>query len=242
VPLGGHEAADLERLDKRVGDTVNLAIDDHTIPLTIVARYGETEDSGEVLQLRWETIESLFPGAQPEIYRVVAADGVSRTQLAADLATRFGPNTSVQPLVVDTDDLDAFGVAFWLVATLVLVVALANLGSTILLGVRERLRDFGVLRAIGFTPAQLVASTAISTGALTAVAILIAVPLGLWLNEAFQRGVGEAIGYGPELGAPPDAVVTTAAIVAIALVAVGIGTLTCVRSAKRSASELIRYE
>jgi putative ABC transport system permease protein len=232
----------LERLGKQVGDTVDLDIEGRRLPLTIVGRYGETDDSGEVLQIRWETLEPFFPGAQPETYRVVADESVPRSQLAADLAAQLGPEASVQALEVETEDLDAFGVAFMVVASLVLVVALANLGSTILLGVRERLRDFGVLRAIGFTPAQLVASTVVATLALTVVALVVGVPLGLWANDLLQRSVGEAIGYGPELATSPDWVLAAGAIAVIVVLALAIGALTCVRTAGRSASELIRYE
>jgi putative ABC transport system permease protein len=232
----------LERLGKEVGDTVLVEVDDQTLPLTLVARYGETEDSGEVLLLRWESIEPLFPGAQPDTYRVVAEPGIDRAALADELVARLGPGASAQPLVVETDDLDAFTVAFWLVATLVLVVALANLGSTILLGVRERLRDFGVLRAIGFTPTQLIASTAVGTAALAVVAAVIGVPLGLVMSEGLQRGIGEAIGYGPELGTAPSAASVVVVVASVVVVATAIGALTCVHSARLSASELTRYE
>ena len=95
------------------------------------------------------------------MYRVAAMPDVTAEELAAGLVARLDDEVAVLPLVVETDDLDAFGIAFWMVAGLVLAVALANLGATILLGVRERMRDMGVLRTIGFTPSQSVASTAI---------------------------------------------------------------------------------
>ena len=86
------------------------------------------------------------------------------------------------------------------------------------------------------------ASTAVATAALAGVAALVGVPIGLVVNAIFQRGIGEAIGYGPELATAPDVALLIIAIGAVVLTAVVIGTLTCVRSARRSASELIRYE
>jgi putative ABC transport system permease protein len=232
----------LQRLGVRVGDTVTVEVEGQRIPVTIVGRYAETEDSGEVLQVRWESIATAFPDLRPDEYFVVAASGTSRDELAARLGSAFGPTATVQALVVDTEDLDAFFVAFWLVAGLVLTVALANLASTILLGVRERFRDLGVLRAVGFTPWQLVGSTAAGTAALVLVAVAAGIPTGMFANHALTSTVGKATGYGPEFGSAPAFSSVAATIAAVAIGAVIVGTAASAGSTRRSASELIRYE
>ena len=62
-----------------------------------------------------------------------------------------------------------------------LVVALTSLVAIALLSVRERLRDFGILKAVGLTPRQ-VASTLVSPFAVLAgVAGIVSVPVGLGL-------------------------------------------------------------
>ncbi|MGD9703585.1 MAG: ABC transporter permease [Acidimicrobiia bacterium] len=232
----------LERLGRSVGDTVTVEIEGARLEVQIVGRYSEVEDAGDVLQFRWESLEGVVAGAEPSMYRVVAAPDTDRGELAAALQATLGPDVTVQPLVTETDDLDAFGVAFWLVAGLVLVVALANLGATVLLGVRERMRDLGVLRAIGFTPHQLVASGAVGTLVIVAIAAVIGVPLGLWLNRSLLTGVGRAMGAGPEFRADPALVPTTVVVLAVVVVAVAIGALTCVQSSRKPVSELVRYE
>ena len=68
----------LQRLGKHVGDSVTVEIENRKIPLTIVGRYAETEDSGEVLLTRWESLANVFPDSRPDVYRVVAAAGISR--------------------------------------------------------------------------------------------------------------------------------------------------------------------
>jgi putative ABC transport system permease protein len=232
----------LQRLGKHVGDTVTLDIEGQMVPLTIVGRYAESEDSGEVLMFRWESVAAQFADAHPDNYLAVSDRDTSRQELASRLSASFGDTATVQALVVESDDLDAFFVAFWLVAGLVVTVAIVNLGSTILLGIRERFRDLGVLRTVGFTPAQLIASTALSTIAVVFVAIAIGVPAGFLINELLTRTVGKAIGYGPELGASPGLAGTTLCVTSLALLAVLVGTTTSVGSARRSARELTRYE
>jgi putative ABC transport system permease protein len=232
----------LQLLGREVGDTVTVEIEDVELPILIVGRYSETEDTGEVLLFRWESLQAAFPDADPSVYRVVAVPGTDREQLAADLQAALGGAVTVRALVVESDDLVAFGIAFWLVAGLVLTVALANLGATVLLGVRERMRDLGILRAVGFTPAQLVASTAIGTLLLVVAAVIVGVPIGLWLNRTLLVAVGKAVGAGPELRAAPAVVPTVVVVAAIVAAAVAIGALACVQASRRPVSELVNYE
>jgi putative ABC transport system permease protein len=195
-----------------------------------------------VLLFRAETLAGAFPGAEPEVYFVTATPGISRAEITARLQAVVPNGVTVRPLTVDTGSLNAFGLAFWLVAALVLAVALANLGSTMALGVRERARDSGVLRAIGFTPRQLRGSTAITALLLIIGAVIIGVPAGLLLGRSLLEGVGKAIGAGPELRAAPPLALTALFVGLMAIVAVAIGVLTCVQTSRRPVSELMRYE
>ena len=84
----------LERLGRSVGDTVTVEVDGVMLPVRIVGRYSEVEDTGEVLQFRWESLLGVVPDAVPSIYRVVAAPGTDRAELAA--AAR-SPSVPVSP-------------------------------------------------------------------------------------------------------------------------------------------------
>jgi ABC-type antimicrobial peptide transport system permease subunit len=53
--------------------------------------------------------------------------------------------------------------------------------------VRERIRDYGVLKAIGLTPAQITSSLVGSDAALAAIASLVAIPLGIGLYLALMK-------------------------------------------------------
>jgi putative ABC transport system permease protein len=73
-----------------------------------------------------------------------------------------------------------------------LLITATTLVAVALLSVRERIRDYGVLKAIGLTPRQIT-STLVSAHALLAVlASLVAVPLGVGLYLALFRIAGDA--------------------------------------------------
>jgi putative ABC transport system permease protein len=62
-----------------------------------------------------------------------------------------------------------------------LFIGLVNLVATLLLGLRERVRDLGILKALGLTPGQVTASFVAAQALLAALAVVIGIPAGLAL-------------------------------------------------------------
>ncbi|MEV7521894.1 ABC transporter permease [Streptomyces sp. NPDC091371] len=80
-----------------------------------------------------------------------------------------------------------------------MLVAVACLGvlNTVVLDTRERVRDLGVLKALGMTPRQTLAQVLTSVGAIGLAAGAVGVPLGValhgWVMPAMGRAVGTTI-------------------------------------------------
>ena len=67
---------------------------------------------------------------------------------------------------------------------MLLVITAATLVAVALLSVRERIRDRGVLKAIGLTPGQLTSSLVSRHAALALLAALASIPIGIALYVA----------------------------------------------------------
>jgi ABC-type antimicrobial peptide transport system permease subunit len=80
------------------------------------------------------------------------------------------------------------------------VIALSALGSVALLAVRERVRDFGVLRTVGLTPGQVTLSLAGAHVAVAFVSACLAVPAGIALYLVLYAA---ASGESPDTGLAP---------------------------------------
>ena len=65
-----------------------------------------------------------------------------------------------------------------------LLITATTLVAVTLLSVRERIRDYGVLKAIGLTPTQITSSLVSTNAALAVVASILAIPLGIGLYLA----------------------------------------------------------
>jgi putative ABC transport system permease protein len=68
-----------------------------------------------------------------------------------------------------------------------LLITATTLTAVALLSVRERIRDYGVLKAVGLTPGQIVSIVVSSNAVLAVVASIVAVPLGIGLYVALAK-------------------------------------------------------
>jgi putative ABC transport system permease protein len=75
--------------------------------------------------------------------------------------------------------------------TVLLLITTTTLVAVALLSVRERIRDYGVLKAIGLTPRQITSTVVSAHAALAVLASLLAVPLGIGLYLALFRIAGD---------------------------------------------------
>jgi putative ABC transport system permease protein len=72
-----------------------------------------------------------------------------------------------------------------------LLITTTTLVAVALLSVRERIRDYGVLKAIGLTPRQITSTVVSAHAALAVLASLLAVPLGIGLYLGLFRIAGD---------------------------------------------------
>ncbi len=83
-------------------------------------------------------------------------------------------------------------------AVILMIVAAANLMSASLLSVREQVRDFGIQKTLGLTPAQMATSVVVGAVTIAVIALLIGTTLGTLVMDRFIQQVGIAIGAGPD--------------------------------------------
>jgi len=83
-----------------------------------------------------------------------------------------------------TDIPDELPLLVYTLDTVLLLITVTTLVAVALLSVRERIRDYGVLKAIGLTPRQITSTVVSANAALALVASLLAVPLGVGLYLA----------------------------------------------------------
>ncbi len=92
-----------------------------------------------------------------------------------------------QPAGEVSDVPDELPLLVYTLDAVLLLITGTTLVAVTLLSVRERIRDYGVLKAIGLTPAQINSTVVSAHAALAVVASLLAIPLGIGLYLALAK-------------------------------------------------------
>ena len=233
----------LERFGVDVGDRITVEAGGDELSLTVVGWYREGEDGGEVLRFAHRDLERLRPETSPQWFSVNVGDDAAAPAVADALTTTLGDDVRVQLRpAVGSDEIDAFRFAFLGVSVLVVLVALANLGSTMLLAVRERVHDLGVLRAVGVTPRQVIRMVAVGGAVLALVGAVLAIPIAIGVSTAVTEVVGAASGIGPGIGTGPGVVGVLVVVVAAVALSAALGAAAARRAARAQIADLVRYE
>lgn len=123
-----------------------------------------------------------------------------------------------------------------------LLIALVNVLTTLLFSVRERYQEIGVLKSIGFTPAQVVSSIAMSACLLGLAGVAIGIPLGLTVSEMVFNHFGAEAGWKPGVAVVPSGAALAALLPIGLVVAVAGAYIPARRAAGMSPTEALRFE
>jgi putative ABC transport system permease protein len=96
-----------------------------------------------------------------------------------------------QPASEVSDFPDELLVLIYTLDAVLLLITATTLVAVVLLSVRERIRDYGVLKAVGFTPGQIVSGVVGSHVTLAVAASVLAIPLGIGLYLALFAIAGD---------------------------------------------------
>lgn len=234
----------MSALGVQVGDSLRLLVDGKPLDLTIVGRYVDLDHDGKLLMLGLDTYQAqIDPTAEPTEFLVRTTPGTSRWELQDRLWDATGGSLQIRGLDLGAEDDAAKIRAILVVLNLALIaIAVVNLISTTMLGVRERFRELGIVKAVGLTPIQVIGGVLAGVGTVSVVATLAGIPLGLAATRGLYDELGRQTGIGVGVGVMPawlDLAVLLPIVVVLALLG-GIGPAR--RAASLQVTEALRYE
>ena len=168
---------------------------------------------------------------------VASATATLGMEASFDVQSPLAPGELADPVNDDAGEEAILRPVVYGLNAVLLFVGLVNLLATVLLSLRERVRDLGLLKAVGLTPREVAASFLAAQVALATGAVVIGIPLGLGL---FRWAVG-ATGGTDEFAYPVWWWLVLLAPVTIAIVA-AIAAPLARRAAAASVVDALRYE
>lgn len=177
----------LDQRGLKVGDRITVELEGRRQTLTIVG--GELQGNARVITTN-DATRALFTQQRHVIeYYVRLAAGADAAAYTKAL-TDADPSLVVDAAAVNTPAPITAIITFSTVFSILLAVV-ASLGvfNTVLLTVRERRRDLGMLKSIGMTPRQVVTMTVTSVAWQGALSGAVGIPLGILAHRFIAENV-----------------------------------------------------
>ncbi|MGW3229762.1 ABC transporter permease [Kitasatospora sp. NPDC001095] len=171
----------------KVGDKLTLSLDGRQLPVTLVGE--ESEGNPRAFASNDATRAALTDDPHVVEYDVKLAKGAD-AEAYRKAVTDADPSLSASVFAPDLAGPIAAVIAFTTIFTVLLsVVASLGVFNTLLLTVRERRRDLGMLKSIGMTPRQVVAMTVTSVAWQGVVSGIIGIPVGVVAHRLITENV-----------------------------------------------------
>ncbi|MFI7451795.1 FtsX-like permease family protein [Nonomuraea sp. NPDC049714] len=220
----------LDLLGVGIGDRVRLTVGGSPLIVRIVGRAIEPDQDGEVLSVG---LDSLAPkdSVPPEFYALALRPGADRGEVAARLLAQSSEGLDVQAVVNPADRLAIIRVLIVALIAVLALIGLANLLTASALGLRDHAFDLAVLKAMGLTPRQVMATLVTGTGLLVVLGVAVGTAAGASVVTWLIDLQGHTSGVGAGIGRPPSGLSLSIAV----LVAVGTALAVALIPARRAA-------
>ena len=212
----------LDMLHVSIGSRVRLTIEDQAFEVEIVGRTIEPANNGVVLSLGTDTFRSSSASGSPPPSPWCCGTAPTPPRSAPGSSRSPSGGIGIQSVVNPADNLSVVRVAVIVLVVILALIGLANVSTAANIGLRDHLRDIGVLRAIGLTPRQVTATMVIGAGVLALIAAVLGTGVGVALSGRLIDLQGRDSGIGAGIARSPSAVT----LVVSALVACMIAMLT----------------
>ncbi|MDA0635625.1 ABC transporter permease [Nonomuraea sp. MCN248] len=220
----------LDLLGVKIGDRVRLTVGGSPLIVRVVGRTVEPDQDGEVLSVGLDSLAAK-DSVPPEYYALALHPGADRDEVAARLLAGSGESLEVQAAVNPADRLAMIRVVIVALIAVLTLIGLANLLTASALGLRDHDADLAVLKAMGLTPRQVMATLVTGTGLLVVLGVVVGAVAGVSVVTGLIDLQGHTSGVGAGIGRPPSPVTLATAV----LLAVGTALAVALIPARRAA-------
>ncbi len=222
----------LDLMHVHVGSFIDPTIDGVPVALHIVGRTIEPDNNGDVVDFGLDALPAASASA-PMFYRLVLKPGTDPAAARQRLLRASGGRLDVQVAANPAARLGVVRVVIVVAVVVLVLIAMANLLTATDVGLRDHVHEAGILKAMGLTPRQVMATLVVSTTIVTAIGVVAGVACGLAVAgrlinlQAQGSGMGWGIAAGPS---PATIVALLAAALAAAVAAAAILAARAVRA------------
>ena len=221
----------LDLMHVKVGDLINPTIDGVPVILRIVGRTIEPDDNGDVVDFGLNALPAASATA-PMFYSLVLKPGVSPADARAQLLRASGGRLDVQVAQNPAARLGLVRAVIVVAVVILMLIAVASLLTATDIGLRDHVHEAGILKALGLTPRQVMATLVVSTTIAGALGIVAGAAIGLAVADRLINLQGQASGMGWGIAVSLSPATITALLAAALAAAVAAALFLAARAAR----------
>ena len=187
-------------LGLKVGDAITLKLEEKdgtAATWVIVGVYPEVGDAGQRLMVDLSSLDRLVKNNDPTTYYLKLNPAADIPSIRSYLAPRKNSEMSLSAVGESIPDSVIYlQVAIFVLAGILIVIALVNVLIMSLLAAQEKMRTVGILKTVGMTPAQVIAMFNTTAASLGALSVIIGIPLGLFVTRDLLSIMSDSFGFG----------------------------------------------
>ena len=222
----------LDLMHIRVGAWISKTIDGVPVILHIVGRTIEPDNNGDVVDFGLDALNHSGSASPQLVYHLVLKPGVTAEAARARLIAQSNDRLDVQVVANPASGLRVLQLVIAVSVVILAVIALANLLTATVVGMRDHRHEVGVLAAMGLTPRQVVATLVTNTMILTLLGVGSGIVAGLLIAPRLINMQGDTSGIGSGIAVSLSAA-AVAAILAVALATAAAAALILARRTTR---------
>jgi putative ABC transport system permease protein len=187
-------------LGLKMGDSITLRLEEKEGPVAtwvIVGIYPERADAGQRLMVDLSSLSRLVKNNDPATYYLKLSPAADIPVIRNYLAPHKDSDISFATIGESIPDSVVYlQIAIFALAGILIVIALVNVLIMSLLAAQEKTRTVGILKTVGMTPGQVITMFNTTAASLGALAVLIGIPLGLFVTRDLLSVMSDSFGFG----------------------------------------------
>jgi putative ABC transport system permease protein len=223
-----------------VGAWISPTVDGVPVILHIVGRTIEPDNNGDVLDFGLDALNDAGSAPPQLVNYLVLKPGVPASVARARLLAESGDQLDVQVVANPADGLGVLKVVIAVSVVILSVIALANLLTASVVGMRDHRHEVGVLAAIGLTPRQVTATLVVNTMILTALGVTCGIVAGQVIAPRLINMQGQTSGIGSGIAASLGPTALAEILVVALAIAVAAALFLARRTTRSSGSAQLR--
>ncbi|MER6002316.1 FtsX-like permease family protein [Nonomuraea angiospora] len=221
----------LDLLGIKIGDRVRLTVGGTPLIVRIVGRTVEPDLDGEVISVGLDSLAAK-DSVPPEYYALALKRGADPAEVRGRLLSESAESLDVQAAVNPADRLSIIRVVIVALIAVLMLIGLANLLTASALGLRDHAFDLAVLKAMGLTPRQVMATLVTGTGLLVVLGVGVGAAAGMSVVTGLIDLQGHTSGVGAGIGRAPSALTLAVAVVGAVGTALAVALIPARRAAR----------